>query len=89
MTGQNTGLSLRAVIFFDSRKARGDMQLPKTPLHLRLIPRRRIRAYSITSSALSKTDCGKVIPKALAVFMLITSSNLVGWAIASHALMPR
>jgi hypothetical protein len=32
----------------------------------------------ITSSALSNTDCGIVRPSALAVFRLITSSNLLG-----------
>jgi hypothetical protein len=35
-------------------------------------------AYSITSSARSKMDCGIVIPSSLAVFRLITSPNLVG-----------
>jgi hypothetical protein len=39
---------------------------------------RTASAYSITSSACSSTDCGIVSPIALAVFMLTTSSNLVG-----------
>jgi hypothetical protein len=36
------------------------------------------QVYSITSSARRKTDCGIVIPSALAVFILTTNSNLVG-----------
>jgi hypothetical protein len=43
----------------------------------------------ITSSALSKSDCGMVRPRALAVLRLMTSSNLVGCSIArSWALAP-
>lgn len=34
--------------------------------------------HSITSSAVASSDCGIVRPSALAVFRLITSSNLVG-----------
>lgn len=42
-------------------------------------PRARSAQRSITSLALSTTDCGMATPSALAVFMLITSSNWVGW----------
>jgi hypothetical protein len=34
--------------------------------------------YSITSSALARSDAGTVRPRAFAVFALMTSSNLVG-----------
>ena len=34
--------------------------------------------HSITSSACSSSDCGIVIPSALAVFRLIASTNFVG-----------
>src|SRR5437868_13656771 len=40
--------------------------------------RRCPAAHSITSSALTRSDCGTVRPSALAVFRLITNSNLVG-----------
>jgi len=36
------------------------------------------RSYSITSSALSSSECGIVSPRALAALRLINSSNLVG-----------
>src|SRR5712691_5442544 len=36
------------------------------------------RPHSITSSARARSDCGTVRPSALAVFKLMTSSNLVG-----------
>src|SRR6266481_1554737 len=39
--------------------------------------RRHWPAYSITSSAIASTPGGKVTPSALAVFRLITNSNLV------------
>lgn len=42
-------------------------------------------AHSITLSALSSTDCGTAIPSALAVFILTTSSNLVGYSTGSSA----
>src|SRR5437016_5810470 len=39
----------------------------------------RLRAgHSITLSARRRIDCGILMPSAFAVFMLITSSNLVG-----------
>ena len=41
-------------------------------------PKLPLVSYSITLSARTKIDCGIVRPSALAVFMLITSSNLVG-----------
>ena len=44
-----------------------------------------IVAYCMTSSARSSTDCGMVRPRAFAVFMLITSSNLVGRSTGSSA----
>src|SRR3954452_12067093 len=34
--------------------------------------------HSITSSARARSDCGTVMPSLLAVFRLMTSSNLVG-----------
>jgi hypothetical protein len=40
--------------------------------------RRSKQHYSITSSALRSNEVGTVRPSALAVFILITSSNLVG-----------
>jgi hypothetical protein len=51
--------------------------------HRRTAPACRVGAttrqrYSITSSARESSDGGTVRPSALAVFMLITSSNLVG-----------
>ena len=36
------------------------------------------RTHSITSSARGSSDCGTVRPSILAVFRLITNSNLVG-----------
>jgi hypothetical protein len=45
--------------------------------------------YSITSSARINIDCGTVRPSALAVFRLITSSNLVGcWTGRSAGFAP-
>jgi hypothetical protein len=41
--------------------------------------------YSITSSARESNEGGTVRPSALAVFMLITSSNLVGCSIGKSA----
>jgi len=43
----------------------------------------RSRAYSITLSALISSDCGMVMPSALAVLRLITSSNVVGCSTGS------
>ena len=43
-----------------------------------LMHRSSWRRYSITSSARASNDCGIVISSALAVFKLMTSSNLVG-----------
>ena len=43
-----------------------------------LMRRNKLHPYSITSSALASSDGGTVRPSALAVFMLITNSNLVG-----------
>jgi hypothetical protein len=37
----------------------------------------KVNSYSITSSARTSNDGGTVRPGALAVFMLITSSNLI------------
>ena len=46
-------------------------------------------AYSITSSARARRVCGTVRPSALAVFRLMTSSNLVGcWTGRSAGLAP-
>ena len=46
---------------------------------VRFVPKADIaEIYSITSLACASTDGGKVRPSALAVFRLITSSNLVG-----------
>src|SRR5262249_53125102 len=46
--------------------------------------------YSITSSARRRSDVGNVIPKLLAVFTLMTSSNFVGNSAGSSAgLAPR
>ena len=50
----------------------------------RLVPRAdvskcsKLRNYSITSSASNCIETGTSMPRALAVFMLMTSSNLVG-----------
>src|ERR1700720_4753021 len=41
--------------------------------------------HSITSSARTRIDCGTVRPSALAVFMLTTSSNVVGCTIGRAA----
>src|SRR5438105_3512878 len=41
--------------------------------------------YSMTWSARSRIDCGIVSPSALAVFMLITSSNFVGCSTGKSA----
>jgi hypothetical protein len=41
--------------------------------------------YEITSFARSSSDCGMVMPSALAVLRLITSSNLVGCSIGRSA----
>ena len=41
------------------------------------------RSHSITLSARTRMDCGILMPSAFAVFMLITSSNLVGCSIGS------
>jgi hypothetical protein len=40
--------------------------------------RREATSYAITSSALTISDCGKVIPSTFAVLRLRTSLNLVG-----------
>jgi hypothetical protein len=42
------------------------------------VPSTDMNCYSITSSAWTSNEGGMVMPSALAVFMLITSSNLVG-----------
>ena len=42
------------------------------------VPATEVASYSITSSARASKEGGTVRPSALAVFMLITSSNLVG-----------
>jgi hypothetical protein len=52
----------------------------KTPVFLVLTP-----AYWITSSARRRREGGIVIPSALAVLRLITSSNLVGCSTGSSA----
>jgi hypothetical protein len=41
--------------------------------------------HSITSSALSSSDCGMVRPKAFAVLRLIASSNLIGCCTGNSA----
>src|SRR5579884_993289 len=41
--------------------------------------------HSMTSSARARIDCGTVRPSALAVFRLMTSSNLVGWTTGRSA----
>src|SRR5262249_42477574 len=41
--------------------------------------------HSITSSAMASTPGGTVRPSAPAVFMLMTSSNLVGWSTGRSA----
>jgi hypothetical protein len=43
------------------------------------------RSYSITSSAWTSSNCGTVRPSALAVFRLMTSSNVVGCSNGSSA----
>jgi hypothetical protein len=58
-----------------------------TPSRLSLSPPRPI--YRITSSARSSTDWGMVRPRALAVFRLITSSNLGGHSIGSRESLSR
>src|SRR6516164_6095425 len=50
--------------------------IPGPPLWDSCIAARKL--YSITSSARTSSEGGTVSPSALAVFMLITSSNLVG-----------
>ena len=40
-----------------------------------------LAAHSITRSARSRIDCGILSPSALAAFMLITNSNLLGCCI--------
>jgi hypothetical protein len=46
--------------------------------------------HSTTSSTVARKLCGKVTPRAFAVFRLITSSNLVGCSIGKSAgLTPR
>ena len=50
----------------------------KTPRHV-CGPQCAPHTYWITSSARRSSDGGIVIPSALAVLKLITSSNLVGW----------
>src|SRR5262249_5012944 len=45
----------------------------------------QIHRYSITSSARASTDGGMVWPIALAVFRLMTSSNLVGCSTGKSA----
>ncbi|MET4214744.1 hypothetical protein ABIB95_009604 [Bradyrhizobium sp. LA2.1] len=51
--------------------------------------RRDINCYSITSSARTSNEAGTVRPSALAVFMLMMSSNLVGLSIGkSEGLVP-
>jgi hypothetical protein len=75
---------------FDIPAFDGD-DFQKLPLHLQqdqpcarllarvcLFTRNKLRIYSITSSARISSEDGTVRPSALAVFMLITSSNLVG-----------
>ena len=53
---------------------------------VRFVPKADIgEDYSITSSASSNTGCGMVKLSALAVFRLITNSNLVGCSTGSSA----
>jgi hypothetical protein len=53
-------------------------------------PIRTLRCYSITSSAVASIAGGTVMPRALAVLRLITSSNLVGCSMGrSPGLVPR
>ena len=47
--------------------------------------RGRARHHSITSLAATSRDCGTITPRALAVFRLITNSNLVDCIIGSSA----
>jgi hypothetical protein len=48
------------------------------------------RTHSITSSALSRIDCGTVRPSALAVLRFTTNSNFVGsWTGSSVGFAPR
>ena len=50
---------------------------------------RVMHSYSITSSALASSDGGTVRPSVLSVFILITSSNLVGCSTGrSEGLVP-
>src|SRR5690242_20830408 len=45
--------------------------------------------YSMTSSARARIDCGTMRPSALAVFRLMTNSNVVGcWTGRSAGLVP-
>jgi len=54
-----------------------------------LMHRSKQHLYSITSSARTSNEGGTVRPSALAVFMLITSSNLVGCSTGrSEGLVP-
>ena len=55
------------------RRSTFDPQLPFTVLHCC-----RSRFYSMTVVACTRTDCGNLMPSALAVFMLMTNSNWVG-----------
>src|SRR5450432_1987420 len=50
----------------------------------RLMHRSKQHRYSITSSARTSNEGGTVRPSALAVFILITSSNLVGCSTADR-----
>ena len=51
---------------------------PRLHRHVREVPKRKSRPYSITSSAWASSDGGTVSPSALAVLRLITISNFVG-----------
>jgi hypothetical protein len=57
--------------------------------HVAKVPRADMVRYSITSSALASNAGGTIRPRALAVFILITSSNLVGCSTGrSEGLVP-
>jgi len=66
------------ICFLPSSGAGADMPTGPSWAITGLMSRSKPHHYSITSSARTSNEGGTVRPSALAVFMLITSANLVG-----------